>query len=93
MLRTKWKRIWRANKDLIEGFHDPNLIYPDWELAIPRDWPYAHTVKEGESLWQIARYWETYGDGRMWQRIYEANQDLIKDPNLIRPGWVLTVPR
>jgi nucleoid-associated protein YgaU len=89
----KWKRIWRANRHEIEGFTDPNLIYPDWELTIPRDWPYSYTVKEGENLWQIARYWEIFDDGRMWQRIYEANQDLIKDPNLIRPGWVLTIPR
>jgi hypothetical protein len=89
----KWKRVWRANKHTIEGFDDPNLIYPDWELTIPRDWPYSYTVKEGENLWQIARYWEVYGEGRMWTQIYEANKDKIKDPNLIRPGWVLTIPR
>jgi nucleoid-associated protein YgaU len=29
----------------------------------------------------------------MWSKIVEANQDLIKDPNLIQPGWVLTIPR
>lgn len=89
----KWKRIWRANKGVIDGFTDPNLIYPGWELVIPRDWPRSYTVKEGENLWQIAKYWEVYGDGRMWQRIYEANQDIIKDPDLIQPGWVLTIPR
>ncbi len=89
----KWKRIWRANRGAIEGFTDPNLIYPGWELTIPRDWPHTYTVKEGESLWQIARYWEIYGHGNMYQRILEANRDLIKDPNMIQPGWVLTIPR
>lgn len=89
----KWKRIWRANRDRIDGFTDPNLIYPDWELVIPRDWPHSHTVQDGENLWQIARYWEVYDDGRMWERIYEANKDIISDPNLIRPGWELTIPR
>ena len=89
----KWKRIWRANKDVIDGFDDPNLIYPDWDLVIPRDWPYSYTVREGENLWQIARYWEVYGDGKMWSRIYEANRDQIEDPNLIQPGWILTIPR
>jgi nucleoid-associated protein YgaU len=88
----KWKRIWRANKDEIEGFNDPNLIYPDWELTIPRDWPYSYTVKEGENLWQIARYWEVYGEGKSWTEIYEANKDKIKDPNLIYPGQELDIP-
>jgi len=89
----KWKRIWRANKNAIEGFTDPNLIYPDWELTIPREWPHSYTVKGGENLWQIASYWEVYGDGRMWTRILEANSEKIKDPNIIQPGWVLTIPR
>ena len=89
----KWKRIWRANRNRIDGFVDPNLIYPDWELVIPRDWPHSYTVKEGENLWQIAGYWEVYGNGRMWTRLYEANQSAISAPNIIQPGQVLTIPR
>jgi nucleoid-associated protein YgaU len=89
----KWKRIWRANKDVLDAFEDPNLIYPDWELIIPRDWPRSHTVADGENLWMIARRWEIFGDGKMWERIYEANKDVVSDPNLIRPGQVLTIPR
>jgi nucleoid-associated protein YgaU len=89
----KWKRIWRANKDVIPDFTDPNLIYPDWELIIPRDWPHSVTVMQGDNLWDIAKRWEVYGDGRMWERIYDANKDVIADPNLIKPGEVLTIPR
>ena len=89
----KWKRIYRANKDAIDSFSDPNLIYPDWELIIPRDWPHSYTVKEGENLWMIAKRWEIYGDGRMWTEIFEANGDVLNDPNMIRPGQTLTIPR
>ncbi|MBN2564767.1 MAG: LysM peptidoglycan-binding domain-containing protein [Candidatus Eisenbacteria bacterium] len=89
----KWKRIWRANKNVIEGFNDPNLIYPNWELIIPRDWPHSYTVAEGENLWMIAKRWEIYGDGRMWERIFEANKNVLSDPNMIKPGQVLTIPR
>ena len=89
----KWKRIWRANKDVLESFTDPNLIYPDWELVIPRDWPRSYTVKDGENLWMIARRWEIYGDGRMWTRIFEANQDVLSDPDFIKAGQILTIPR
>ncbi len=89
----KWKRIWRANNGAIDGFTDPNLIYPDWELVIPRDWPHSYTVKLDENLWQIANYWEIYDDGRMWTRLYEANKDQISNPDVIQPGQVLVIPR
>ena len=89
----KWKRIWRANKGVLEGFFDPNLIYPDWELTIPRDWPHSYTVKEGENLWMIARRWEIYGEGRLWAEIFDANGDVLSDPDMIRPGQTLTIPR
>ena len=42
---------------------------------------------------QIAGYWEVYGDGRMWERIYQANEGDISDPNIIQPGQILTIPR
>jgi nucleoid-associated protein YgaU len=86
----KWKRIYRANRELIQ---DPNLIYPNWELTIPRDWPHSYTVGRGESLWRIAGYWEIYGDSRQWTVIYEANKDQIKSPDMIQPGMVLMIPR
>jgi len=89
----KWKRIYRANKHVIDGFDDPNLIYPDWGLVIPRDWPRSYTVKDGENLWMIAKRWEIYGDGREWKRIFDANGDVLSDPNMIRPGQTLTIPR
>ncbi len=86
----KWKRIYRANRELIQ---DPNLIYPDWELTIPRDWPHNYTVGTGESLWRIAGYWEIYGDSTMWNVIFEANTDQISNPDMIQPGMVLMIPR
>ena len=48
------------------------------------------TVQPGFTLWQIAR--ENYGKGILYVRVYEANRDLIRDPDLIYPGQVFTVP-
>ena len=87
---TKWPRIYRANKDQIQ---DPNLIFPGWELVIPRDWPTSWTVKQDEYLSRIASYWEVYGNGLEWPKIYEANRDQISDPDMIWPDWQLTIPR
>ena len=86
----KWPRIYRGNRDLIK---DADLIYPDWILNIPRDWPTQHSVREGENLSQIAWYWEIYDNPAKWTELYEHNKNQIKDPDLIQPDQVLTFPR
>lgn len=50
----------------------------------------TYTVVKGDSLSKIAK--RKYGDARKWRAIYEANKDLIKDPDLIYPGQVLKIP-
>ena len=53
--------------------------------------PITITVQPGFTLWAIAR--ETYGDGVLYVQVFEANRDKIKDPDLIYPGQVFTVPQ
>lgn len=52
--------------------------------------PRTYTVAAGDSLSKIAK--KLYGDGNKWQRIFEANRDIIKDPDRIKPGQVLKIP-
>jgi nucleoid-associated protein YgaU len=47
-------------------------------------------VQPGNSLWRIAR--RTYGSGFGYSVIYDANRDQIKDPDLIYPGQIFTLP-
>ena len=49
-----------------------------------------YTVQAGDSLSKIAK--REYGDANAWNRIYEANRDIIKDPDLIHPGQHLVIP-
>lgn len=49
------------------------------------------TVQPGFTLWGIAR--ESYGDGFLYVKVYEANKDQIRDPDLIYPGQVFEVPK
>jgi len=50
-----------------------------------------YTVQQGNSLWIIAR--KAYGAGTHFTMIYSANREHIRDPNLIYPGQVITLPK
>ena len=50
----------------------------------------TYTVQKGDCLWNIAK--KKLGNGSRWQEIYNLNRDKISNPNLIQPGWVLTMP-
>jgi len=48
------------------------------------------TVQKGDTLWAISR--ERFGDGILYVRLFEANRDSIRDPDLIYPGQIVTIP-
>lgn len=50
----------------------------------------SYTVVKGDCLWNIAK--KFYGNGSKYTVIYNANKNKIKNPNLIYPGQVLTIP-
>ncbi|RMD90304.1 MAG: LysM peptidoglycan-binding domain-containing protein, partial [Alphaproteobacteria bacterium] len=48
------------------------------------------TVQPGYTLWGISR--GRYGRGALYVKIYNANRDQIRDPDLIYPGQIFTIP-
>lgn len=60
-------------------------VFPKYYVVVER-------TKNTDSLWLIASYDFIYGDGRLWRKIYEANRDKIKNPDIIRKGQRLTIP-
>jgi nucleoid-associated protein YgaU len=52
--------------------------------------PRTYTVVAGDNLSKIAKHF--YGDANQWKRIFDANRDTIKNPDLIHPGQVLKIP-
>lgn len=52
--------------------------------------PVSVTVQPGFTLWAIAQ--GQYGDGILYVQVFDANRDRIRDPDLIYPGQVFTLP-
>ena len=50
----------------------------------------AVTVQKGDTLWAISQ--QKYGSGFLYVRLFEANQNAIRNPDLIYPGQVFTIP-
>ena len=48
------------------------------------------TVQKGDTLWAISR--DRFGDGVLYVKLFEANKDSIRDPDLIYPGQIFTIP-
>ncbi|MDC6386957.1 LysM peptidoglycan-binding domain-containing protein [Flagellimonas taeanensis] len=51
---------------------------------------HRHTVKSGESLSKIAKHY--YGDAMKYNKIFEANTNILKNPDMIHPDQVLVIP-
>jgi nucleoid-associated protein YgaU len=50
----------------------------------------TYTVKSGDTLSKIAKQY--LGDANEYMKIFEANRDQLKNPDLIKPGQVLKIP-
>jgi len=61
-----------------------------YDVANPNFTVATRTVQPGATLWAIAE--ERYGSGILYLKVFEANRDRIRDPDLIYPGQVFTVP-
>ncbi len=71
------------------------VTHTDFSASVPTPQAQAaggtsYTVVKGDCLWAIAKTF--YGSGAKYILIYNANKEIIKDPSLIYPGQVLTIP-
>jgi len=49
------------------------------------------TIQRGNTLWAIAK--QNYGKGVLYMQIFNANRQFIRDPDLIYPGQIFTIPK
>ena len=48
--------------------------------------------RDRDCLWNIAKKKDIYSNAWMWPKIWQGNRDKIKDPDVIKPKWVLKIP-
>ncbi len=89
-VRGGWPALYAANRPLIGP--DPDVVHPGTVLVLPgQAAPVRYRVVAGDTLAGIAAALAVRGG---WPALYAANRPLIgPDPDVIRPGTVLTVPR
>jgi nucleoid-associated protein YgaU len=60
------------------------------EKPVENQFAQYHVVVKGDTLSKIAEQY--YGDEMLYKKIFEANRDVIKNPDLIQIGWKLRIP-
>ncbi len=80
-------QLWDAIK--ASGGTSPTDIVADIQVANPGVYA-THTVAKGESLSKIAKHY--YDDMMKYKQIYDANRDVLDNPDQIEVGQVLTIP-
>src|SRR3989344_7955410 len=85
----------RATKPVVQPVQSqPSVVRPVQPAqAACADRSYTVTAEKNrrEGLWGISK--EMYGGiGHLNMKIFEANRNIIENPDIIQPGWVLVIP-
>lgn len=87
---TRQKAVLLAgNHDGVERVDDSGLTVA--QAAKPADEASFYTIEKGDTLSGIAK--KHYGDANRWRDLFEANKEVIDDPDKIYPGQTIRIPK
>jgi nucleoid-associated protein YgaU len=78
------EKIWNAYEKIDPEYRSADVVM---NIAVIEGATKEYIVKGGDSLFKIAAAY-----GISWNDIFEANKDIISNPDLIKPGWKLKIP-
>ncbi len=88
---TREKAVLLAgNVESVENVDDQLTVRAAEAVPEAAPAPVFYTIQSGDSLWKIAS--KHYGDGNKWNALFEANREVIQDPDKIYPGQQIRVP-
>lgn len=61
------------------------------EPAVTSESTTEYVVEKGDTLQKISK--KFYGGYSKWTKIYEANKDILPNPNKIKPGLTIRIPQ
>lgn len=75
----------------LQGKDDDMISGGSSQLSSEDTGDQSYTVVKGDTLSAIAK--KFYGKANAWPKIHAANKDQVPNPDLIRPGQVLRIPK
>jgi LysM repeat protein len=81
------QQIWDKYNEIDPDYRSGDLVLNITVGADAAAGGHTYTVEAGDNLTKIG---EKYG--LTWQQIYDANRDIISNPDLIHPGQELKIP-
>ena len=80
--------LWSPVSAITEADKGTLVSLTDDTYRVPE--PFLYEVKGNDNLhWLAAKF---YGDPRQWGRIYDANREKVRNPNVLRIGQQLLIP-
>jgi nucleoid-associated protein YgaU len=78
------EKLWNAYGEIDPDYRSGDVVM---NIEVEERASREYTVEAGDSLSKIGKAY-----GVSWQDIFEANKDIISNPDLIQPGWKLKIP-
>jgi nucleoid-associated protein YgaU len=79
------QKLWDLYNKIDPDYRSGDLVM---NLTVAGGAPTEYEVVKGDSLSKIGKKF-----GIAWKEIYEANKNIISNPDLIQPGWKLKIPQ